>query len=86
MNHGYCTNCWWYKVMEAKHIVFIPNYGLKENWGHGRCYMHNSGEKDEYGNDYTNVVGRDYCPDYCNRNRENRKSKMTLEEWIKKID
>ena len=85
MNHGYCINCWWYKAMTNKH-AFLASEGITTDWGKGRCYMHNAGNEDEYGNDYKIVAGDCYCPDYCNRARGNKELKMTLEEWIKKVD
>lgn len=84
-NHGYCINCWWYKTLISRHLDLTPN-GIKEDLGNGRCYMHNAGNEDEYGNDYKIVTGDCYCPDYCNRARGNKELKMTLEEWIKRQD
>ena len=79
MNHGYCINCWWYKSIKGKHYI-ITNRGLRERFGNGKCYMHNS----EDGN-FTNIEGDSYCPDYLNREHGNKVQKMTLEEWLNNI-
>ena len=76
MNHGYCINCWWYKARLGKyHTVTVK--GLKEKFGFGNCYMHNSEE-----GDFSRVEGDSYCPDYFNRKRGDKEQKMTLEQWI----
>ena len=76
MIHGYCINCWWYKLLKGRYYI-ATNRGLKEKLGNGKCYMHNSNEWN-----YTIVDGDCYCPDYYNRKRGNKEQKMTLDEWL----
>lgn len=79
MNHGYCTNCWQYKAIKGRY--WIPtSKGHIENFGNGKCYMHNDGNDTDV--DYSFVDGNCYCPDYYNRKQGERKEKMTLDEWI----
>lgn len=80
MNHGYCINCWWYKAFERRHYV-VANSGLKENFGHGRCYMR-CGD----GDFVSKVNGDSYCPDYYNRKHGDKEMKMTLEEYIESLN
>lgn len=49
-------------------------------WAKGNCYMQN----DSNGNNYKETSAIDYCPDYTNRKRYEKKN-GTLENWIKKI-
>lgn len=44
----------------------------------GLCYMQN----DDKGHNYKKTKETDYCPDYINRSKEEKKS-GTLENWIK---
>jgi len=67
-NHGYCENCWWWKMHR---IATIP-------WAKGNCYMQN----DSNGNNYKETRSIDYCPDYTNRKQYEKKN-GTLENWIK---
>jgi hypothetical protein len=76
MNHGYCINCWWYKVIKGRHYILTKN-GLKEKLGNGKCFMH-VGDVD----DFSLVDGDSYCPDYYNRKRGNKEQKKTLDEWL----
>ena len=71
MNHGYCKNCWWLEETNPKFAI-ITSDGLKEFPCEGLCWMHGG-----------MVNGDSYCPDYCNRKKEEKKS-GTLEDWIKK--
>ena len=51
-------------------------YGhCKTCWWHkdGQCYMH-----------YVKTRETSYCPDHINRQKENKLSGETLNEWIKK--
>lgn len=81
MNHGYCKNCWWYKSTVLQHYYFDGSGQLTKHPGGGRCYKHHAGNEDEYGNDYKIVASDCYCPDYCNRKKE-EKTSGTLEDWI----
>lgn len=76
MNHGYCINCWWYKVIKDRHYIPTKD-GLKEKLGNGKCFIHVSDE----GN-FSLVDGDSYCPDYYNRKRGNKEQKKTLDEWL----
>ena len=68
MNHGCCKNCWWWK--------FYTHIGFK-NKEFGKCYMQNSE------NGYFTYSSEDeYCPDYVNRKKEEKKV-GTLDEWLK---
>ena len=52
----------------------------------GRCFV--DGFCDayyEHQKNKMNVSGDSYCPDKCNRERTNKKDKMTLYEWFKSI-
>ena len=71
MNHGYCKNCWWWK----RHLsITIP-------WAKGICYMQ-SKNIDIPGAEYFHETKEiDYCPDYINRKKEEKKS-GTLNDWI----
>ena len=87
MNHGYCKNCWWWECKAAIHPSNISKE-FKTVWEllndkpfpvcSGRCWMHvGDGEM------VTMTKETDYCPDYTNRKKEEKKS-GTLEDWIKK--
>ena len=43
----------------------------------GNCYMQNDSE----GHNYKRTNEMDYCPDYTNRKKEEKKA-GTLEDWI----
>ena len=77
-NHGYCKNCWWFKVVQSEGYV-IKTAGLVKSPGRGRCYMNKSNETP-----YSEKDGNSYCPNYINRKREIKYGFETLEEWIKR--
>lgn len=73
MNHGYCKNCWWWDVYKS---ITIPQVK-------GACYMQ-SKNIDVPGAEYIRETkATDYCPDYTNRKKEEKKS-GTLENWLLK--
>ena len=87
MNHGYCKNCWWWKVGEGLNFgntskefkeLYEKITGRELPTAFGFCYTQNS----ELGP--CKVTREDsYCPDYTNRKKEEKKN-GTLEDWIKK--
>ena len=83
MNHGRCKNCWWYKVTHGEGYKVIGGRLVKHD-GEGVCYMHTTFPTTDYEEKHF-VQGGSWCPDYCNRERTNKKDKMTLEEWLKSI-
>lgn len=71
-NHGYCKNCWWWKI--------IPTLGpYSPEIEQGCCWMHCG----DNGIPYSITNEDSYCPDYWNRKKGNKED-GTLEEWIKK--
>lgn len=83
MNHGRCKNCWWYKVTHGEGYKVVCGHLVKHE-DEGVCYMHTTFPCTVY--EEKHIVGGDsWCPDYCNRERTNKKDKMTLEEWLKNI-
>ena len=84
MNHGRCKNCWWYKVTHGEGYKVIGARLVKHD-GEGVCYMHTTSPCTDYEEKHI-VKGDSYCPDYCNRERTNRKDKMTLEEWLENLN
>ena len=84
MNHGYCKNCWWWKCdgkptnvpKEWKTVWEVLNNKPFPVCS-GRCWMRlGDGEM------VTMTKETDYCPDYINRKKEEKKN-GTLENWIK---
>lgn len=87
MNHGYCKNCWWWHYEGAIHPARISKE-YRSAWESitdkpfpvcsGRCWMRvGDGEMVKM------TKETDYCPDYVNRKKEEKKS-GTLENFIKK--
>jgi hypothetical protein len=81
MNHGYCKNCWWWqrlsevkKETPANHCLNTLRPILQPTYG--RCWMQiGDGE-------FFKLTDEDnYCPDYANRKKEERKN-GTLERWL----
>lgn len=81
MNHGLCKNCWWYKAIKGEGYKIVGRHFYRHD-GEGVCYMHTCSPCLVTEEKYI-VAGDSYCPDYCNRGRENKIMKMTLEEWLK---
>lgn len=79
MNHGYCKNCWWWYLIKGQSYE-ISQGKLVEHEAHGICLMHSSISF------FYHIGGSSYCPDYCNRNRVNKRDKQTLEQWIQKMN
>ena len=71
MNHGYCKNCWWWKMN-----LYIAIPGTK-----GICYMQSRNVGIDGAEILVETKESDYCPDYTNRKKEEKKS-GTLKEWI----
>lgn len=88
MNHGYCKNCWWWKCESAIHPSKISKE-YREVWesltdkpfpkSDGKCYMQNSNA-----GPYKVTKEDDYCQDYTNRKKEEKKY-GTLDEFIKTL-
>ena len=80
-NHGYCKNCWWCKII-VEHQYRWDNEGRlhkNETGGEGRCYMHNDSS-----HPWTDVKLTSYCPDYTNRNKQEKKwgtLEESMEHW-----
>lgn len=66
-NHGYCKNCWWWDN------ILPPN----DHQNVGICYMQTL-----YSDSPRETLGLDYCPDYYNRKKGDKK--QTLKEWVEK--
>lgn len=82
-NHGYCKNCWWYKLTKNPSIKF-ENGKLHEYAGEGICYMFSGNIGSENAEVYHYTNDNNYCPDYWNR-KQAEKTDGTLDDWLKKI-
>ena len=76
-NHGLCKNCWWYLPNKLDGYK-IDNGKIVKVIGCGFCYMHNGDE-----HRYKEVNGDEYCPDYINREANNKRTHQTLQDWFK---
>lgn len=83
MNHGKCKNCWWYKMLHGDGYEIIANKVYKTD-GNGICYMHTVNPGRDIEEPY-HIDGDSWCPDYSNRERTNKRDKLTLDEWLNNL-
>lgn len=65
-NHGYCKNCWWWW-----HVKFTMLPPLSREIG--ECYFQDPNGKHK-------TFADSYCPDYINRDKENKNK--TLSQYL----
>lgn len=79
-NHGYCKNCWWWKIVQ-NHQHKIENGKLIETKARGICYCWSYNIFIPGAEILAYQDEDSYCPDYWNRKQGNKNG--TLEEWLK---
>lgn len=52
--------------------------------GNGICYMHTVNPATDTEDPHYVECGS-WCPDYTNREKTNKRDKMTLDEWLNKL-
>ena len=63
---------------------FIVGGKLISKYGNGICYCHTVNPGTDIEEPHA-VDGDSWCPDYCNREKTNKKEKLTLDDWLTKI-
>ena len=81
--YGHCKNCWWCKILHGEGYQ-VTSYRLVKTEAQGICYYQTVNpctdiEERHY------VNGDSYCPQYCNRERTNKRDKQTLEKWLNEL-